>query len=51
VAAADRRRSQRADRNPIYVSYDHIQKLDGDERKERIAARRVAAARRLAESD
>ena len=37
--------------NPIYVSYDHIQKLDGDERKERIAARRVAAARRLAESD
>lgn len=37
--------------NPIYVSYDHIQKLDRDERKERIAARRAAVARRLAESD
>jgi len=29
--------------NPIYVGVDHIQKLERDERKERIAARRAAA--------
>jgi len=33
--------------DPIRVSYDHIQKWDAEERKERIAARRAEATRRL----
>lgn len=39
--------------DPIYVGYDHNQKLERDERKERIAARRAAAkaARHLAARD
>ena len=37
--------------NPIYVGYDHNQKLERDERKERIAALRAGAAQHLAERD
>jgi hypothetical protein len=51
VAAADRGSSNRTDREPIEVSFDDMQKAKREELRERIAARRAEAARRLAERE
>ena len=37
--------------DPIRISYEHIKKLDREERKDRVEALRAAAARHLAERD